>query len=199
MTTNPLTKLMLQGKSIAPGVRELPDGEIVFESGLQLDTDGAHGLHGDATHQSQTSMRYVNGASLDANAVPFFVLPLRQEWWRSRGVDLGDIALVAYGNHITYAVFGDLGPPNKLGEGSIELHRRLGFERVHNGRIVDSGIDSGVITMILPKSRLAGHPVGQTTLLAHLESVGATMLDKIMMKKGADNVLAKLNTEANAL
>ena len=50
-------------------------------------------------------------------------------------------------------VFADTGPKTKIGEGSIALHRSLGFERVRpNGHILDAGIDSGVVTIVFPGS-----------------------------------------------
>lgn len=62
-------------------------------------------------------------AQLDSKEIPFIVIP--SSWSRAscRGVRLGDFA-VAYrlfnGKH-SLAVVGDLGPCNKLGEGSVTL------------------------------------------------------------------------------
>src|SRR5271167_405673 len=57
---------------------KLAGGEIYFDSALELDTDGwldGKGK-GDSSWQSQTSLRYTNNVSINANAVPYFLLPL---------------------------------------------------------------------------------------------------------------------------
>jgi glycosyl hydrolase group 75 (putative chitosanase) len=68
------------------------------------------------------------------------------------GIRLGDVAAVIYGDKLEFAVFGDVGPSTKLGEGSIALHRALGHEVIHNGKFLDEAIDSGVTTIVFPHS-----------------------------------------------
>jgi hypothetical protein len=45
------------------------------------------------------------------------------------GSELRDVVLVSYNGIEVFAVVADVGPPGKYGEGSILLHRLLGFER----------------------------------------------------------------------
>jgi hypothetical protein len=69
-------------------------------------------------------------------------------------------------------VFADFGPQTKLGEGSIELHRRLGFERVKNNKIQDVGIGPGVITIVFPGSGLGSRPQDEASLLDLIQRRG---------------------------
>ena len=156
----------------------LPDGQLMFESGLQLDTDGS-GLGGDATQQNRTSYRYIDNSSVNANHVPFYVLPLPKSWPHQFNIKMGDIAAVIYRGKLAFAAFADYGPHDKLGEGSIELHRRLGFERVHNQKIQDVGIDRSVITIVFPGSGLPSDPEHEKALLDHIDSEGKTLFQKL--------------------
>ena len=133
---------------------------------LALDTDGASGLSGDATHQSQTSLRYRGGGSIDANRVPFFVLPLPTTWPDQFDIRLGDFAAVVFAGRVAFAAFADFGPKDNLGEGSLELFRQLGQERVRpNGSVRDVGMGPGIITIVFPKSRLAADLANQDALI----------------------------------
>jgi Fungal chitosanase of glycosyl hydrolase group 75 len=143
----------------------LPDGALYFESDLDLDTDGEKdpNIKYERTHQNRTTLRKADGKPLNANTIPFFVLPgLHFDGHavtiEDIKINLGDIAAVLYKNTIEFAVFADTGPAKpknpvtKIGEGSIALHRSLGFERVKNGRIRDVGIDKDVVTIVFPGS-----------------------------------------------
>ncbi len=129
----------------------LPGGELYFEGPLELDTDGSPFYEQDPTGQADTSLHDRADRPLDANRVPYFVLPCKG-FCDKFGIRLGDIAAVIYGARIEFAVFGDCGPARKLGEGSIALHRALGHETVHGGKLHNDGIDAGVITIVFPGS-----------------------------------------------
>jgi hypothetical protein len=159
----------------------LPDGQLMFDSELQLDTDGwpGGGGAGDRTHLELTSYRYADNHSINANEVPFFVLPLPRMWPAKFGIKLGDLAAVVFKNKLAFATFADFGPATKLGEGSIELHRRLGVERLINGRIKDVGMGPGVITIVFPGTKLARAPADQPTLLNHIETNGRLLFQQL--------------------
>lgn len=129
------------------------DGEegawaVYLRSDLDLDTDGGHapGIRWESTHQDDTSLHWPDGSPVDSNAVPFVVIP---GGW-NRGIALGDVCHVEFGGNLVAAIVADIGPRRKIGEGSIALHRLLGFERVKAGRIIDVGIESGVRTLFYP-------------------------------------------------
>jgi hypothetical protein len=153
----------------------LPNKCLYFDSELQLDTDGwpdGRG-RGDKYWQPTTSLRLADNSSLNANKVPYFVLPLPTSWPNDRGIFLGDYAAVIYQGKVTYAVFGDEGPKNKIGEGSIQLLRALGQERLRpNGRIENAGAGPGIITIVFPGSGQAADRKSEATLLAAIQSEG---------------------------
>jgi hypothetical protein len=158
----------------------LPGGQLLFDSGLQLDTDGAPELAGDATHQSDTSLHYNNGQPINANRVPYFVLPLPTSWPNQFSVRLGDLAAVIFRGRIGFAVFADFGPKTKLGEGSVELFRRLGEERVRpNGTVRDIGMGPGVITIVFPGSGTPADRENEGSLLAAITSRAPSLFQNL--------------------
>lgn len=67
-------------------------------------------------------------AQLNSNTVPFAVIPGNWQTSGKPGPKLGDFG-VAYrrsNGKLAYFIVGDIGPRNKLGEGSVALHQTLG-------------------------------------------------------------------------
>jgi hypothetical protein len=132
---------------------------ILVDSQLQIDADG----NSDSTSidpdygQVETSLKWLDaeGArhSVDTLTVPFFVMPYH--WYTDQGVQPGDVAAIIYGDRIEYAIFADVGPWQKLGEGSIALHDNLGNNPWTKGGKPWNGIDTepGVDMVIFPGSR----------------------------------------------
>lgn len=129
----------------------LASGELAYGSDLDLDTDGKEdpGISYERTHQAETSID-PGGRRVSSNSTPYFVLP--GGFGAQFGIKLGDVAAVLFNDKIEFAVLADTGPRSKIGEGSIALHRSMGFERVVKGRIKDIGITSGVVTVVFPGS-----------------------------------------------
>lgn len=125
-----------------PRANGLPGAAIVFTSKLGVDYDGswvaAHtpGM----TDNKHTSKEYPgpDGRNIptDSDAVPYIVIPnwgsadsaTRNAFARKTGIQLGDFAVVIFGGKIVPVVVADGGPFNKIGEGSVALHRALGRE-----------------------------------------------------------------------
>ena len=131
-------------------VLTLPGGILYYDSLLDLDSDGSRFFSEDGTGQNDTSLHMPDGKPVDSDAVPFFVLP--GGFYKPLGIRLGDVAAVLFGDKIEYAIFADVGPSTKLGEGSIALHRALGHETIRNGRFHDEAIDANVLTLVFPGS-----------------------------------------------
>ena len=132
-------------------ILKLAGGEIYYDSLLDLDSDGSIYNTDDQTGQSDTTLHQPDGSPVDADAVPFFVLP-GIGFYQKFGIKLGDIASVIYQDHVEFAVFVDHGPSKKLGEGSIALHRALGHETIRGGKFHDEALDEDVITIVFPGS-----------------------------------------------
>ncbi|RKF35781.1 glycoside hydrolase family 75 protein [Paraburkholderia fungorum] len=115
---------------------------IVKARNLALDTDGASAevRSCDPDAQGGTALPDRHGNAIDSNATPYYVLPScdrgsknyasckKNPPYRQLGLQTGDLAAVITGDKIAYAIAGDTGPEKKFGEGSIQLHRRLGHE-----------------------------------------------------------------------
>jgi hypothetical protein len=101
-------------------------------------------------HDPRNPRRYI-----DARIVPYIALP--PEFAATFGIHLGDLAVVV--NHANgrsaYAIFADLGPKGRIGEGSIALAKVLGVPA--NPR--HGGVEDGITYLIFPGSvsPLGGH------------------------------------------
>jgi len=163
-------------------IGKLESGEIFFDSSLELDTDGwPDGEHaGDPDWQPDTSLRLPDHSSLDANTIPYFVLPLPPSWPAQFGIQLGDYAAVVFGQKLAFAIFGDRGPRPTLGEGSIALLRRLGEERIRpDGTVRNAGMGPRVITIVFPGSGDLSDRVDQRMLVEAIDQKGSNLFNAL--------------------
>jgi Fungal chitosanase of glycosyl hydrolase group 75 len=95
----------------------------------------------DKTKDKTDPTRYIN-----SDTVPYIVLPSRM----GLGAKLGDMGVAINKNTkaFSYAIFADIGPRNKLGEGSIALARELGVPSDPK----KGGTLSGIIYVVFPGS-----------------------------------------------
>lgn len=103
-------------------------------------------LQRNAVHDERDPKRY-----MDATKIPYIALP--SDFVRRFDISLGDLALVV--NHANgrsaYAIFADVGPKGRIGEGSIALAKRLGIPA--NPR--HDSAEGGVTYLIFPGSALS--------------------------------------------
>jgi hypothetical protein len=158
----------------------LPEGQLYFDSELQLDTDGwpdGKG-RGDPDWQPTTTLTYEDDTPINSNNVPFFVLP--KQWSSQFNIKLGDLGAIIYKDKIAFAMFADVGPASKLGEGSLSLLRRLGAERLKaDGKVINSGMGPGVITIVFPGSRPVSRPINEATLLDYIDQNGKDLFVRL--------------------
>jgi len=137
----------------------LPNGELFIDSALQTDADGSPRYReiDPESGQAETSLSFDGEEGqrqwVDAEKVPYIVLPLH--FYQGKGVGLGDVAAVIWQGRVEYAVFADEGPDHLMGEGSIALHERLGFdpwEEKNGTRQIVNGMDDGVVVIVFPHS-----------------------------------------------
>lgn len=134
---------------------------FLSKSDLDLDTDGVRDpkIKYESTNQSQTSID-PNAEWCNSNTINYVVIPGKFQD-RNGGIGLGTLCTVFYKDKIAHAIIGDFGPKTKYGEGSINLHRQLGYERIKNGRIQDIGISSGVYILFYINSKISKLPCTQ--------------------------------------
>lgn len=159
-------------------LRRLPDGTIAYASKLAVDLDGSPFAcspeHG-AMDQCPTALMLSDGRGgevpIDADRIPYVVIPwegpsdVQGQFTALTGVKAGDYGYVEHKGVIVPVIVGDTGPFEKLGEGSIALHRRLGRElcakRNKAGvciRVVEpmESIEGDVVTVLFPGSAQDG-------------------------------------------
>jgi len=140
-----------------------PDGNsmnvLYYECKFDIDNDGSGGnADNDPFHQSDTSLHDVRGQALNASKVPFAVVPLDRsqskvkrpglcDFGKGLGLGIGDVGIAFWRGNSRGTVrscpfiYGDAGPANKIGEGSVHLANALGI----NSDPVSGGLDSSTI------------------------------------------------------
>ena len=107
---------------------------VYLRSNFDVDVDGSpRARQIDRYGQTQTSWSHKNGKYINAEEVPFIVLPKGK--YQKHGIKLGDYALVRdkQTGKVAAAVFADVGPAGKTGEGSIYLGKeKLGLDITPN-------------------------------------------------------------------
>lgn len=110
------------------------DGAISWQADLDIDCDGVPGAEcnelTDPWFQPDTVVRTSTHQPLDAARLPYVVLPSPSAIFDHTEHDIapGDVVAVIYEGRVEYAVFGDTGPSDIIGEGSYALAQRLGID-----------------------------------------------------------------------
>lgn len=152
-------------------ILRLPGGQLYIRAKMDIDADGSPRARVidpcAGCGNPQTSLTYpgFRGQEQFVNAenIPYIVLP--GGFFQRFGIGLGDVAAVIFRDRIEYAIFADIGPRNKIGEGSITLSQSLGHDpfitRRNGTRIVGSNIPRDVIYIVFPGSRASAFPNNQ--------------------------------------
>jgi hypothetical protein len=153
------------------------NGPVFWSSKMAIDADGPSAGAGlrngeqldPGSGQNDTTFQLPNdGGGLASEAIPYIVLP--QDRPKSQkafdpSISMGDVAVVIFGNKITAAICGDLGPHNKIGEASIRVHedlQQLGVPdpcalrdgQGHCVRIHDVSVEQDVLFFVFPNSSI---------------------------------------------
>ncbi len=111
-------------------IKILENETVYLKSDMSADADGSpRAIEIDPGNaQLETSLRRTNGwrgegDNVDAEKIPYFVLPGNFRTVTNIRCKLGDMALVRYKNREVFAIYADAGPKTLLGEGAIKLNR----------------------------------------------------------------------------
>ncbi|GHH06213.1 hypothetical protein GCM10017790_11220 [Amycolatopsis oliviviridis] len=141
------------------GARTVPvcatGGAVHWRSGMTIDCDGQRtekcNASTDPSWQGQTAWSQSDGKPLNAEKLPYIVVPgISSTWSYARsGITGGTVAAVVYQGRVAYAVVGDVGPAGAIGEGSYALAKALGINPDPrsggvSGRVVDYIVFPGV-------------------------------------------------------
>lgn len=174
-------------------LRRLPGGAVAYVAKLAVDLDGSPYAcspdHG-AMDQCPTSLMLPDGnggeVPVDADQIPYVVIPWegpRDEqgaFTKLTGVDVGDFGVVIAHGRIVPVIVADTGPFEKLGEGSLALHRALGrelCEKRNSGgtcrRVIErvESIGGDVTTVLFPHTAITGVTPTNIAQLVHDEAL----------------------------
>lgn len=184
-----------------------------YECKLDIDNDGSGGnAAGDRFHQSDTSLHDPNGRALDASTIAFAVLPLDRserpaklpglpDFGHDLGLKLGDIG-VAFWRRGTSGpvqsvsfIYGDKGPANKIGEGSVHMANALGINSDPNRGGIDpiemKQLKKGIIHVAFPGSGTeflaAGNRVRSTLIPNQIEARAKLYFDCLLRQPAPAN------------
>jgi hypothetical protein len=157
---------------------QFPNGGPVFwSSKMAVDADGPPAGPGlpngrqldPGSGQVDTTLHFSDGGGLPSATIPYIVLPQGRAG-KSFHPDLaiGDLAIVIFGDRVTAAVCGDLGPAKKIGEASIRVHENLRQRglpdpcstRDQDGnclRIRNASVGQDVLFFVFPNSSITTH------------------------------------------
>ncbi|MFF3849948.1 glycoside hydrolase family 75 protein [Streptomyces sp. NPDC002328] len=131
------------------------DGAVFWKADMDIDCDGRPGIRcNSATDPSflpTTAYQQSDGRYLSAETLPFIVVPAAGAVWdyRAHGVSGGSVAAVVHQDRVQYAVVGDVGPSNTIGEASYATAEALGISPDPR----TGGVASGVTYIVFKDSR----------------------------------------------
>ena len=141
---------------------KMSNGALFYEGGMQTDADGSPRAEQiDRFGQLQTAFNFPGQTGqrkfVNAEEVNYIVLPgnnpqRSNRFFNKMGFRLGDVAAVIHDGIVEFAMFADVGPINKLGEGSVHLVQALGTDPFING-MIRRGIPDEVVYLVFPDSR----------------------------------------------
>ncbi|MFI5759024.1 glycoside hydrolase family 75 protein [Streptomyces sp. NPDC051569] len=108
-------------------------GAVFWKADLDIDCDGQETARcnpaTDRWFQNQTAFTQSDGRALNAEKLPFIVVPAPSSVWdhTTAGIHGGTVAAVIHGNRVQYGVVGDIGPAGIIGEASYATARGLGI------------------------------------------------------------------------
>ncbi|KAA0930286.1 glycoside hydrolase family 75 protein [Streptomyces apricus] len=131
-------------------------GAVFWKANLDVDCDGQVtarcNRRSDPWFQAGTAFPQSDGRPLNSEKLPYVVVPSPGRLWRyaDSGVRGGSVAAVMYEGRLRYAVVGDTGPADLIGEASYATARALGIDPDP----VKGGASSGVTYLVFTGSRV---------------------------------------------
>ncbi|MFC8995970.1 glycoside hydrolase family 75 protein [Streptomyces rochei] len=122
------------------------DEAVYWKADLDVDCDGRPGdrcnSRTDPHFTPATAYTQSDGRALDAERLPYVVVPEPGEIWDHRADDVhgGSVAALVHGDRVRYAVVGDIGPRDLIGEASYAAAESLGIPADPQGGGVASGV-----------------------------------------------------------
>ncbi|ANP50626.1 hypothetical protein J2Z21_004374 [Streptomyces griseochromogenes] len=131
------------------------NGAVFWKADMDIDCDGQRTTNcnedRDPWFQNDTAFHQSNGSPLKAESLPYVVVPSSSSIWNysSAGIKGGGVVAVIYNNKVEYAVVGDTGPTQIIGEASYATAKALGIDPDP----ASGGVDSGVTYILFKNSK----------------------------------------------
>ncbi|MFE1428541.1 glycoside hydrolase family 75 protein [Streptomyces fungicidicus] len=131
-------------------------GAVFWKADMDIDCDGRPGPRcnsgTDPYFSASTAYAQSDGRPLSSEETPYVVVPAPSDVWnhRSHGVRGGSVVAVVYRDRVRYAVVGDTGPADIIGEASHATAESLGIDPDPRG----GGTSSGVTYIVFEDSRV---------------------------------------------
>ncbi|CAL9360732.1 glycoside hydrolase family 75 protein [Streptomyces sp. enrichment culture] len=128
---------------------------VFWKADMDIDCDGQPtrrcNSRTDPYFSAGTAYPQSDGRPLNAEKLPYIVVPVPSRIWdhRDHGVRGGAVAAVVHRGRVQYAVVGDAGPRDIIGEASYATARALGIDPDPHG----GGTPSGVTYIVFKDSR----------------------------------------------
>lgn len=132
-------------------------GAVFWKADMDIDCDGQRtdecNEDTDCCFLPDTAFHQSDGRPLNSAALPFVVVPSPSGTWdyRNFGVSGGGVVAIIYNNQVLYAVVGDTGPTDIIGEASYAAADRLGIDPDPS----TGGTDSGVTYIVFKNSTIS--------------------------------------------
>ena len=133
------------------------NGAVFWKADMDVDCDGQRTSNcnedTDPWYQDDTAFHQSNGSPLKADSLPYVVVPSSSGIWNyaNAGIKGGGVVAVIYDNKVEYAVVGDTGPTQIIGEASYATADALGIDPDPE----TGGTDSGVTYILFKNSQVS--------------------------------------------
>jgi len=133
------------------------NGAVFWKADMDIDCDGQRTTqcneNTDCCFQPDTAFHQSDGKPLIASSLPYVVVPSPSSTWDYRKFSIagGGVVAVIFNNQVEYAVVGDTGPTDIIGEASYATARDLGI----NPDPSNGGTDSGVTYIVFKNSTIS--------------------------------------------
>ncbi|MEV7405673.1 glycoside hydrolase family 75 protein [Streptomyces sp. NPDC091267] len=133
------------------------NGAVFWKADMDIDCDGqvttACNADTDPWFQDDTAFHTSGGQPLNAEKLPYVVVPSSSGIWNygSAGIKGGGVVAVVYGDKVQYAVVGDTGPDQIIGEASYATAKALGIDPDPE----TGGTESGVTYILFKDSTVS--------------------------------------------
>ncbi|RMB84224.1 glycoside hydrolase family 75 protein [Streptomyces shenzhenensis] len=133
------------------------NGAVFWKADMDIDCDGRRTANcnedTDPWYQDDTAFHQSDGRPLAADELPYVVVPSSSGIWdyASAGIRGGGVVAVVHADQVEYAVVGDTGPTEIIGEASYATARALGIDPDP----ATGGTDSGVTYILFTNSQVS--------------------------------------------